>query len=403
MGLFSFRTSDERIGALIDIGSGSVLVSIVRSTKAAHHPEIIWSKREYTPLRNSDTLTQSAKNVMTSLMNAIMLLDQEGRARLKEATKSSFIPEIQVTIAAPWSYTVTKNIGYQHEKEFTVSEELVEELLRTAHQKIAEEITRTESVNSLGLAVIARSVIGIRANGYTIRKAVDQKARTLQVIEANAVAQQYLIHAVTEVKEKLLKESNLSLTSFILPYYRVAKSMYPDLSEYCLIDITYEATELGVVREGMLTYTSHVPKGSISIARSLSTVLGVPLMEAHGYLQDLSINSKLEHFSEDKQQAAVQILQDYTASIIGLFKETGDALSIPKTILIHSDKATEPMFSKCIEEAARDITGSSHATISTTIDILRTRYDNADSAGVDSAGLIAAQYFHDNTYHQTKD
>ncbi len=111
MGFFSKNTSGIRYGVIVDIGSGSVLASIVSSDPSKSHPEIIWSKREYTPQKKSNTLNDRARSVMTSLLNVLMSLDSEGRKVLYEKTSVQKLPTIQFTIAAPWSYTVTKTIS----------------------------------------------------------------------------------------------------------------------------------------------------------------------------------------------------------------------------------------------------------------------------------------------------
>jgi hypothetical protein len=50
MGFFGSNKNNIRYGALLDIGSGSVVASIVRSDETISNPEIIWSKREYRPI-----------------------------------------------------------------------------------------------------------------------------------------------------------------------------------------------------------------------------------------------------------------------------------------------------------------------------------------------------------------
>ena len=137
MSLFSLRTPKERIGAILDIGSGSVLVAIVVSKESESEPSIIWSHREHAPLRNIESIDQSAKAVLTALVNALLKFDSEGRQALHAATKKSQVDVVQCCIAAPWSYTVTKNINYVQEESFTITEALVEELIDTAERKIA--------------------------------------------------------------------------------------------------------------------------------------------------------------------------------------------------------------------------------------------------------------------------
>lgn len=394
----------ERFGALIDIGSGSVLVAILRSDPAKTYPEIIWSKREYSPLRNVSSLDESAKHVMTALVNALMALDSEGRKAFSEKTGQTKLPETQVTIAAPWSYTITKNISYAHSEPFTISDELIEELLRTSHKKVDEDITEHERAHQLGLTIISRSVIGLAANGYNLLRPNNQTAKSLRVVEASAVAQDYLVTAIKEAGGKVLPDTTLRLYSFIMIFYSIIRDIHPESTEYCLVDITYEATELGIVRDGILTYTTHAPYGSFSLAREIAAVLGTPLEEAFGYLHDSDLSAALSSYSVEKQAEVEEIFTAYRKRLTDLFHETGDALSIPKRVFLHGNLHTEAFYAEQVGEAAKAATKASHAVYPVSKELIDKNYPKemgleVEKMVMDTALLISAQFFHMREYH----
>lgn len=399
MGLLS-KNSHHNYGVIIDIGSGSVLVAIVASDRSKSHPEIIWSKREYAPLKQIDSISQSAKNVMTSLINALMLLDSEGRKVFREKTGKNKLPETQISIAAPWSYTVTKSISYRHDEPFTITKDLIEELLRTAHKKIEEELEENERANNLGLEIISRKIISLIANGYSIKFASNQKAKTLQIIEANAIAQEYLVDAINDVKDKVLPDTHISLYSFILLFYYLMREFSPDVNDYCLVDITYEATELGVIRNGALNYSTHTPFGSFSLAREIAGVLKVPLEEAFGYLKQEDPEAFFSQYTATQQHEIEEIFNNYQKRLVDLFHETGDSLAIPKKVYLHGNLFTEPFFKKHVAEAAKKATDGSHAIYTASTELVSRFYSKEErdlllaNEAQDTAMLISAQFFH---------
>lgn len=404
MGFFSLGQNKIRYGVLIDIGSGSVLVSIIASDPAKTYPDIIWSKREYTPLRHINQVADSAKSVMTSLMNVLMTLDSEGRKTFFEKTGQHKLHNIQVAISAPWSYTVTKTISYQNNEEFEVSFTLIEELLRTAQQKAQEEMLENEKVNNLGLEIVARTTIQVMANGYPVEITGKQKALSLKVAEASAVVQEYLIKAIDDLQEKVFPSTNLKKYSFMLPYFYIIRDLNSTTSEYCLIDVTYESTEIGIVRDGVLNYCTHTPYGSFSIAREISNTLSVPLAEAYGYLCNQDFSSYIIKYTEKQKKEIEQIIESYRMHLAEIFKETGDSLSIPKRIYLHSDLKTESFFNKQIAEAATLATGAQHAVYDVTTELLTKHYPNDISNALkaseqDTALLISAQFFHSLHLH----
>ncbi len=404
MGFFSLGQNKIRYGVLIDIGSGSVLVSIIASDPAKTYPDIIWSKREYTPLRHINQVADSAKSVMTSLMNVLMTLDSEGRKTFFEKTGQHKLHNIQVAISAPWSYTVTKTISYQNNEEFEVSFTLIEELLRTAQQKAQEEMLENEKVNNLGLEIVARTTIQVMANGYPVEITGKQKALSLKVAEASAVVQEYLIKAIDDLQEKVFPGTNLKKYSFMLPYFYIIRDLNSTTSEYCLIDVTYESTEIGIVRDGVLNYCTHTPYGSFSIAREISNTLSVPLAEAYGYLCNQDFSSYIIKYTEKQKKEIEQIIESYRMHLAEIFKETGDSLSIPKRIYLHSDLKTESFFNKQIAEAATLATGAQHAVYDVTTELLTKHYPNEIANALkaseqDTALLISAQFFHSLHLH----
>jgi hypothetical protein len=405
MGFLSKSKTDTRYGVIIDVGSGSVLVAIVASDQQKNHPDIIWSKREYTLLRKAESLEDSAKSIMTSLINAFMLLDSEGRKVFFEKTGLRKIPTVQVTIAAPWSYTVTKTINYQNEEPFEVTDTLIEELLRTAQQKVTEELRENERVHELGLSIIARTVIDILGNGYSIIVTGKQKAVSLKVIEATAVAQKYLVDAIADAKGKIVPSADLFQFSFMLAFFYTMQDLLSDVKEYCLVDVTYEATEIGVVRDGILNYCTHIPYGSLSFARDLSEILSVTIEEAMSYLESPDTSEILAKYSDRQREAYTEVVRKYQDKLVELFSETGDSLTIPKTIFLHSNLYTEPFFKKQVADAAKANTKSSHGIKNVSAEILKKKYPAEISnevgkvIGKDTALMVSAQFFHNHRYY----
>ena len=403
MSFLSSHNNEIRYGVIVDIGSGSVLASIVESDPAQTYPKIIWSKREYAPLRQVDTLNRTVKSIMTTLMGVMMTLDSEGRQVFTQKSPKEKISYLQFTIAAPWSYTVAKTISYSNEEEFIVTENFVDELLRMAEQKVLEELKENEEIHKLDLSLISRITADIVANGYSIDIIGKQKAKSLKVVELNAITNEGIVKEIEEVREKMFPRTDLTLYSFMMPFFYTILDLYSNTVECCLIDITYEATEIGIVRDGVLQYCSHIPYGSISLAREISTILSVPLDEAHNYLELDDLSQVLEKYSQHQKDDVEAVFEAYRANLVGLFKETGDKLSVPKSLFLHTSLDKANFFKKQLLESANTATKSSHVVYNVTGDLLTKHYPKEEQSLVkssrqDTAMLISAQFFHTRNY-----
>lgn len=390
-------TKEAALGFIIDIGSASVLVAIVRSDASRSSPDIIWSHREHIPLRAGSASSQGAKNINTALLNAAMLLETTGRKVLDQALPRHSEPAyLQVTIAAPWSYTVTTSISYVKDEPFTVDDELVRELERAAQQKNEEELKENAVMVELGLQVITRATVEKVANGYPIEVVNNQRAVSLQVSHVGAIAQEYVMSALSEIHTKSFPRSRLCVSSFMLFYHHITRDLYRGVQEYCLVDITYEATEIGVVRDGVLRYCTHIPYGAFSLARDIAAVRDLPLEEAYGKISSSNVFTAESSTGDDELYQG--IYRAYEEKLAELLRETGDELAIPKTLVMHCGIELEAFFKERVVAAGKLATRGNHIVLMASSDVVATYYagDKKKNAVVrnDTAMLITAQFFH---------
>lgn len=399
MSFFSHEKSSVRYGAVVEIGSGSVLVSLIKSDQALPHPDIIWSKREYAPRRASGDLMSSAKGVLTALMNAILLIESEGRAALHAASPGAQLNDMQVSVTAPWSYTITKVISYSEEQPFTITEGLLQSLMDAARKKITEEMKENELASDLGLAIMTRATTDVQANDYRTADPIGQTADSLTLTQVSAVAQTYLTDAITDLKNKVMPKAHLERFSFMLMFHCIIRDLYYQMTEYCLVDITYEATEIGIVRDGILRYCTHTAIGISTIAREVAVTLNIPIEEAHAFLKEPYHTHARAALSAANQAALAVILTEYQDNVTALFHETGDTLSIPKVLFLHGGHQVEDFFSTQISAAAKAATNSSHTVHTVSTDLLTQNFSPEQKAALllqtpDTGMLVAAQFFH---------
>lgn len=399
MGLFGSSESNVRYGAIIDIGSGSVLSAIVKSDMDKEHPEIIWSKREYVLIKDTVSLEQSAKNVMTAFMNCILLLDGEGQRKLQETERGAQIQLLQVSISAPWSYTITKTVSFKDEETFEITKTLINELTEAAQKKTLEKLKESDIATSLGLEIITRTTTDIIANDYRSEEPYGQMVKKLSLAHVSVVAQQYLTDAIKETREKILPKATLEKYSFMLIYYFVMREMYPTTTEFCLVDVTFEATEIGIVREGILRYSTHMSFGSYALSREISAILKIPKEEAYSFMKNPIYEKNINSLPQGKKENLQKMFTSYQKRVTELFTQTGDTLSIPKMIFLHADLYTEVFFTKLIDGAATTATKGSHMIHQVTNELLTKHFTPEEKKAVkmgsnDTSLLLTVQFFH---------
>lgn len=204
---------------------------------------------------------------------------------------------------------------------------------------------------------------------------------------------------IMEVHQKLFPRAEVSAISFILMLYCTIRSLYPHTDDVCLVDVTDEATEIGIVRDGSLTYSTHIPFGMFSLAREISAVSGVPLHEALGYLRAANTEGVKANLPQSTHSDLDQIFKAYVDKLAGLLNETGDSLSIPKRIFLHVEASFSPLFSFLVTRASKFATKIDHSVISLSTEITSKEHFNLlrkqiGDYAFDTALLLNAEFFH---------
>ena len=399
MSRLSLLNSSTRYGVVIDIGSGSVLTAIVASMSGAEQPTVVWAHRERAPLKHIEALSESAKGIITALVSASLKLDGEGRNALRAAYPRAAITSVAIAISAPWCYTVSKTISYAQDEPFEVTKELLSELIDTAERQVAEDLRTHAAAADLGLTAVTRATMDVLTNGYRVANPEKASAQSLLISQATVVGQKYVIDAIEEMHDKLFPKAMKQQLSYMLLLYCTARQLLPNADDVCLVDITYEATEMGILRDGCLQYSTHTAFGLYSLVREIATITGEPLPHVLTQLRGQDPQFFLQALTDTVRTEVDSVLNAYIEKVAGLFHETGDTLSIPKKILLHIDHSIEPFFAPLIEQAAKRATKIDHIVTSTALEIGVGKgsvefQSGAESYQNDTALSLMAKFFH---------
>lgn len=387
MSLFKTKSPSVRCGAIVDVGSGSVGMAIVVSDVETGKLDIVWSHREYILLKESTGIDELLKEINTTIMNALLELGGPGIKALHQFDPQHRIKYLQTSISAPWSYTVTKTISFEDDMPFEITKELIGQLVTTAKKQTLESEERGQIMNELGLRMITDGIVDVQLNGYSVDDPTGTKSRSIALSYISALAYEKILMSIDESTEKILPRVHPLHYSFMYMFFQVLKHLHPDTSEICLIDITNEATEVGIVRDAVLQHVTYAPFGLYTLAREIAQACSIPREEAYTLLKEGTDITK-SMYSEGKQKEIDTIFALYEEKVAELLKNTGDTLSIPKTLFIHTSKNTEEFFSERLKNAATKATGKSHSIHLFTSELL------GNKTMEDSALALSAHFFH---------
>ncbi len=388
MSLFS-KNHDVTCGAIIDIGSGSVGIAIILSDKKNNTLETVWSHREYMLIKDAADSRTLQSGISTALINALLEFGSSGLQTLGTHSRGYSIEVIQTTFSAPWSYTATRTVRYNADTAFIVDEDFVDDLLQASEKQEQEQHEKNEELRKRELQIVSKYVVQVALNEYIVHNPYNKKATAISITLATATVQEKLLQTVEHSCQKIIPKAVFDHHSFMDLFYQTLRYLKPNTSEICIVDITNEATEIGIVRDDVLCSVHFAPVGLYDISRSVAQACGIPNEEAFSLLKN-DASHVANTYSATAKEKIDKIFQSYEESISQLFLNTDDSLSIPKTIFLHTSTNTDEFFSERIKNAALKATGHECAVH------LVTKEFFSDINIHDSALALSAYFFHNH-------
>ena len=383
----------------MDIGSGSVTVSVIHSDPRKKNYSVVWRSQGWLLQKDVQGADDTAKHILSLATDLVLKFSTEGISALKSFDPNGTIEVFQVSVSAPWSYTITKRVTFEKDTPFKVDSLLIDELLTSAETTIAEELRENERAHELGLSIVSKVSSDIVVNGYKIDHLTKEKANNISLSHTSIVIQNYLLENLRSVHESLLPSTKLEIYSYMIQIFSLIRSMHPELKEYCLINQTMEAVEVGIVRNGTLTYCTHEPYGTAHFVRDVAAATGTPVGEVLGVVQANTFKKYLSHFSSEKQSAIQSIIERYQTTITQLLQQTGDDFLIPNIIYMHSNSGSYNFFKKHAEQGAKVVTRADVLIKNTDSElILRNIVDTASVSQSKTPSfqtdLVSGHFFH---------
>ncbi len=344
----------------MDVGSASVAVAIVISEPGEPQPTVVWHHTERCAIGTDADLLELAKRIAATVVNVSLEVSGLGLKALSQHDSSMRIDSMQVAVAAPWSYTVPKSVHYSADEAFTVDEKLIAELTKSAEDTATEQYANNQIFESLGLEVIDSSTTHYAANGYAVTDPVGQTLQELTLVRQLTICQKQLLDAVRKAHETIIPRARLSIRSFMQHMQSQVLRRVAGSTTHALVDISGDATEVGIVVDGLLQNVINNSWGHYAVARELAVITQQPPEAAlalmretqTGTVSDLPTNQQLQY--ESVRTAFAQKLTE-------LITRTAKMSELPSHYLIHSDTGMRTFAESILRQAVQSIGTTEHS------------------------------------------
>lgn len=388
--MFGLRRKAKTVtyGVIIDVGSGSVGVGIVKSDYHKELPEIIFAHR--TPMRIDDEKVDTKhylRKMKEALFSATLILAKDGLNALHESDRHATVKRVLVTCSAPWAHTISKRVAYEHDNDFKITETLIKELVSNAEKEMAKNLGNMDLITSTGPRVVERATVQYEVNDYPVYDPVALSGKTFSLFHVTGIVPEEIIDAVHEVQEKILTDTKLSTHTFMLVVYCVLRDVFREQNALSIINVTREATEIGIVNDGALVDSIHTPYGSNTLVREIVKQSGGTTEDAVSQLRTFSEQTT----NKDSRKKMQTYFASYTESVSEAIRIITEDKALPQTIAITAPPQLEDFFAQTLPCIAEEATGVKYTILNFQKGLLD---EIAVNHNADVLTAVTSRFFH---------
>ncbi len=196
-------------GALIDIGSGTIGVGIVASDPDNKLPHLLYSHRATMRIMEQTGKEENLRRIREVLFSACLLLSQEGEQALKKFDPRGHISKLFITCSSPWSYTVARNVHYESDVPFKVTENILKDLIQSAESEIITHVRESSHMKAGDFEVVESATVDININDYPVHEPLRLEGITLGLSHIAGLIPTEIMKALEEVQDKLFSNTQL--------------------------------------------------------------------------------------------------------------------------------------------------------------------------------------------------
>lgn len=342
--VFSFlseKKQDDALALVIDIGSASVGVALVRLSdkksifKKDSSPHILATNRE--TISFQETLSAAPFVVAMNKALARSLKD------IQDKTKKLGAPaNIYCTLSSPWFISKIRNINVVRNDIFKIDEKTLKAFLEEDFEELKEELK--EEFPMKDMVVIEKKIIQMRLNGYEVTKFNGKKVSRVEISAIVGLSSGKVVESIEREIGHFFHTKSINFGSFPVAAYSTARDMFPDEKDFIFVDITGEATDISLINNDVMLKTVSFPMGKNSLVRKISAELKTPHEEASSLL-----NMYLKDALNDTIKTTVAlIVKNGNNEWSVRFKKSVDMLAkdskIPEVVYFTSDSDVSELF-----------------------------------------------------------
>lgn len=393
-----FNTSSSETSILVDVGNGTITGALVEFN-TNNKPKFIYNSKNYFSVSEQVDVVKLELEMIGLLEKTLSQIVKNGVKSQYLTNKSKKITRILISFSSPWYLSKTKNINLSNEKEFVITESFLNDVLHKEVSLYKQELEK--EYEGQNFEVIEKSIIHGKINGYSLDNSIGKNTKKFDAsIYVSAVHKVFLekvfeiIHKVTSLTHK-----NIHLSTFPLVSFAVIRDYFTKETDFLIMDITGELTDITMVKGEIVDRTVSMPSGKNFLIRQVSKNINVSSEIAESTLK-MYTNKKLDEQNSTKVREVLSSSEkEWSIYLENALMELSPTLTLPSTLYLTVDSDYYSIFESFLTTAKMDQTNLFRKNLKISrIDIstLATFYENITGFTLDEFIVLISLFYKKN-------
>ncbi len=335
MGFLSFNKKNAHNVALIDVSSASVRGAYAR-IEEGQPPTICYTAHlSIEPQTGTpETATPFVADMLRALEELVGILQKEGAAALRTATGSAHVKQVFVSIGAPWQESNVRVESFEKETPFVFTRALLDEA--TKRNELPE-----------GMIESGEAVIATILNGYESRQPLGKRVKHADLVILSSMLNEEVMRSVEKTLRHAYHTHEVTIAAFAPVAFEILRDQYPHQKDFLILDVAGTATDVAVVKGGLLVDVKTIGNGVHDLLRAARTsgVTGTGLTglgDGAGGIIDPARNAQFA-----SKVTEVQAL--WLENLRAVLSEFSARHPLPRTIFLLADTETRDFLKRLLD------------------------------------------------------
>lgn len=351
-----FSKQKEEVSLLLDIGNGSITGALVLYRKG-DIPEFLYSA-EVPFIISEKTNASKLVEEMSGLLQ--ILLDETAKQGFKHSywkSKTKKVDGCLVSFSSPWFVSKTKHIELSNTVPFVITKDFIEDIIRKEEVLFTKELIPSNGTEN-NFKVIENSIVHTKINGYTLENSIGKKTKNLDAFLYMSVVSGQIINKVENViyKTTHIPKDRVLIHTFPLVSFTVIRDVFSASSDFVLIDITGEVTDITLVQNDVIMKSVSIPSGRNFMVRQIMKYFGVTSEIAESTLK-LYTEDRLDKDDQTKMESVfIDVEKEWSIYLENGLNELSPKMVLPGNVFLTADEDVSSIYINFLKLSKTDST-----------------------------------------------